>query len=105
MRNLAASDRSALIRLASSLPKGDENRRAILAGLNKVSSDLYEVAEKNGGEVRRNPTGSVTVFFRGKDSLMRAKEFQKSLPGNLSRGSMLTGPKKDGSSEVLVAFR
>lgn len=33
MKNLTASDRSALIRLAASLPVGDENRRAILAGL------------------------------------------------------------------------
>lgn len=34
-RTLTASDRSSLIRLASSLPKGDEMRRAILAGLSK----------------------------------------------------------------------
>ena len=33
MKNLTASDRSSLIRLAASLPVGDENRRAILAGL------------------------------------------------------------------------
>ena len=32
---LTARDRSALIRLASVLPKGDENRRAILAGLGR----------------------------------------------------------------------
>ena len=34
MRNLTASGRSALIRLASSLPAGSPERRAILAGLN-----------------------------------------------------------------------
>jgi len=33
MKTLITSDRAALIRLAASLPKGDENRRAILAGL------------------------------------------------------------------------
>jgi hypothetical protein len=33
MRNLTASDRSALIKLASSLPKGSSERKAILAGL------------------------------------------------------------------------
>jgi len=38
MKNLTASDRKSLIRLASSLPKGDKGRRAILAGLNKVSA-------------------------------------------------------------------
>jgi hypothetical protein len=32
-RTLTSSDRSALIRLASTLPTGDETRRAILAGL------------------------------------------------------------------------
>ena len=31
--NLTATDRSALIRLASNLPKGSEERRTILAGL------------------------------------------------------------------------
>jgi len=39
MKTLTASDRKNLIRLASSLPKGDKQRRAILAGL-KVSRDL-----------------------------------------------------------------
>jgi hypothetical protein len=33
-RNITASDRSALIRLASTLPVGSEERKAILAGLN-----------------------------------------------------------------------
>lgn len=52
MRKLTASDRSALIRLASSLPKGSEERRAILAGLVKGHPELgipdsYEV--KGGG--------------------------------------------------------
>ena len=35
MHRLTASDRSALIRLAASLPKGSNERRAILAGLSK----------------------------------------------------------------------
>jgi len=37
MKNFTASDRKSLIRLASSLPKGDKSRRAILAGLSKVA--------------------------------------------------------------------
>jgi len=37
MNKISKQDRIALIRLASSLPKGDENRRAILAGLKKAS--------------------------------------------------------------------
>ncbi len=39
-RNLTASDRSSLIRLASSLPAGSAERKAILAGLTKTSSLL-----------------------------------------------------------------
>ncbi len=38
MKTLTASDRSALIRLASTLPRGTAERKAILAGLRKVSS-------------------------------------------------------------------
>lgn len=38
MRNLTASDRSALIRIASSLPSGSPERKAILAGIKKNSS-------------------------------------------------------------------
>jgi hypothetical protein len=42
MKSITASDRKSLIRLAASLPKGDENRRAILAGLrNKTSAQGY----------------------------------------------------------------
>ena len=41
-RILTASDRSALIRLAFSLPKGSEERRAILAGLSKTALEGYE---------------------------------------------------------------
>ncbi len=36
-RSLSASDRSSLIRLASTLPAGSPERKAILAGLSKVS--------------------------------------------------------------------
>jgi hypothetical protein len=36
MKSITASDRSNLIKLASSLPKGDTTRRAILAGLAKT---------------------------------------------------------------------
>ena len=39
MKLITASDRKSLIRLASSLPKGDKSRRAILAGLKKTATD------------------------------------------------------------------
>jgi hypothetical protein len=39
-RTITAADRSALIRLANSLPAGSEERKAILAGLKKSAGDL-----------------------------------------------------------------
>ena len=49
-RTLTAADRSALIRLASTLPAGSEERRAILAGMQRVAwgdpvKDLKEGAD------------------------------------------------------------
>jgi len=41
----AAADRSRLIRLASTLPAGSEERRAILAGLSKSAADVDPKAE------------------------------------------------------------
>ena len=38
MKSLTAADRKNLIRLASSLPKGDKSRRAILAGLKSITA-------------------------------------------------------------------
>ena len=45
MKTLQASDRRSLIRLASSLPKGSENRRAILAGLKKARIEAGDPTE------------------------------------------------------------
>ena len=61
-RNLTASDRKSLIRLASSLPKGSEERRAILAGLAKLSPEdaewfkghLRDLAKRVGGRVLKD---------------------------------------------------
>ena len=64
--NITASDRATLVRLASSLPKGDESRRAILAGLkrtaevdtkvlkghlDKISTLVYEALDTDSREV------------------------------------------------------
>ena len=45
-RTLTAADRSALIRLASTMPVGSEERRAILAGLSKKSALSMQKAER-----------------------------------------------------------
>ena len=41
-RTLTAADRSRLIRLASTMEKGSEERKAILAGLSKSAATRYE---------------------------------------------------------------
>jgi len=52
-RTLTAADRSALIRLASTLPAGSDERRAILAGLKKsanpkaVANDVFKALQKS----------------------------------------------------------
>ena len=43
-RNLTASDRSALIKLASTLPAGSPERKAILSGLKKATVSRAEEA-------------------------------------------------------------
>ena len=47
-RTLTAADRSALIRLASSMGKGSEGRRAILKGLSKMlhPGEVLHVTER-----------------------------------------------------------
>ena len=38
--NITAADRSALLRLASTLPKGDETRRAILSAVKRAAPSV-----------------------------------------------------------------
>lgn len=68
MKNLTASDRKSLIRLASSLPQGDKGRRAILAGLNKVA--IYKLVPSD----QPTPSGWVRGVFGGfHPKLVRSK--------------------------------
>lgn len=46
-RTLTASDRTSLIKLASTLPKGSEERRAILAGLEGTKIAMGYLSEKD----------------------------------------------------------
>ena len=47
MNKLSSQDRSALIRLASTLPVGSTERKAILAGLSKTSSGEFNIPGKH----------------------------------------------------------
>ena len=64
-KTLTATDRSALIRLASTLPAGTQERRAILAGLSKIASDVYRVESALFGK------GLASGFLNGMLSLSR----------------------------------
>jgi hypothetical protein len=51
--DITASDRSTLIRVASSLPKGSEERRAILAGLRQAEEKWIQDAVKRPGALSK----------------------------------------------------
>ena len=53
-RTLTAADRSALIRLASTLPAGSEERKAILAGLGKEASSAWSIARTDAEVFERS---------------------------------------------------
>lgn len=57
MKSITASDRTALIKLASGLPKGDANRRAILAAVKpNLSKDaLFAKTVKEETRLKTNP--------------------------------------------------
>ena len=54
MNKISSQDRSALIRLASTLPEGDETRRAILAGLTKLAAPYKHDSTTSDGKRCRN---------------------------------------------------
>ena len=58
-RNLTASDRSALIRLASTMPAGSPERKAILAGLTKKKAARSGAGAAFSDVVTRNLRSSV----------------------------------------------
>ena len=63
-RSLTASDRSALIKLASSLPKGSPERRTILAGLVKTSFSSGKMVRLLEPTVLRYYNGALGPAFR-----------------------------------------
>ena len=54
MKTLTASDRSSLIKLASALPAGDENRRAILSGLKESAGPPWNKNTKKKKKNKKN---------------------------------------------------
>ena len=84
MTKISSSDRSALTRLASSLPAGDENRKAILASLAKTSAgasprfmreveDLILAADEDD-------LGHIEKFIAIRRNQLRSGEFRQTQP-------------------------
>jgi hypothetical protein len=90
-RTLTASDRSALIRLASSLPKGNPTRRGILAGLKRVAEE--EDAKPKGGGKKK--PGSMLKKFLAEVGDQKA---QNPDTGNQVKVKTLAGKPKDSKA-------
>ena len=94
-KNLTASDRKSLIRLASTLPKGSKERRAILAGLNKVASEFVEF--ENAGDMSlkefedffkglaKNFAGGEKVSKQQRKTMIEMETYNGTLSGNFDR--------------------
>ena len=101
-RNLSASDRSSLIRLASRLPAGSPQRKAILAGLSKtaaVKGDLY--FEGGDGEKRTLWKKGVTPDQAKKMISDWEKKFEVWEAGGMK--GKPPGPMVEGGTPVFVA--
>ena len=73
MNKLSSDDRASLLRLASSLPVGDESRRAILSGLQREAAGSWEpVPGGHGGERQEKPGGGYRYRYPSKEHAEKA---------------------------------
>ena len=109
-KTLTASDRKSLIRLASSLPAGSEERRTILSGIKKkaMTAEDDRGNEYTVEELERNAKGTIKEL---ESLLKQSKDFLKKLQsGRLSTGdtfldftiAMDEGYDRTGPSEIYV---
>ena len=97
MKTLTASDRESLIKLASSLPQGDETRKAILAGLrisafNPTVGMLSDIAS----ELNKLGHREAAQLTRYTDHYRKALDYRNELEKNLSEN------KKDLSTYLAI---
>ncbi len=85
-RTLTASDRSALIRLASTLPAGSAERRAILAGLSKVSFKEGQSVRVDMSHKALSSTAYNDLDPVGGDAVVATKDEIRSLGAKKQRG-------------------
>jgi len=113
MRKLASSDRSALIRLASTMPVGDETRRAILAGLTQtdVFKDYFDEVWDGGKKKVSNPNSktrdkypevSVSTAMKDKKSSTYKQVMDGFKKWNEERKGVNKELKKDTASKAIA---
>ncbi len=108
MKNLTASDRSSLIKLASTLPRGDETRKAILAGLSKTSAvQLVDTLvgrwiTKNYAQLgRNNQIGKLNVLIiRQRVTAYIGQEMGQPNIGSISAAPTAKGWKVNSSGGI-----
>ena len=88
VNKLSFQDRASLIKLASSLPAGDETRKAILAGLSKTSAVKAVEPYKSGEGVPYNRTMKKDVLkVKNERELRQLSDFLDKLYSRSGNGS------------------
>jgi hypothetical protein len=79
-RNLTAADRKSLIRLASTLPAGSDERKAILNGLAKTSrKDARKAVREAFAELKKTRMAYIDMIqARTEDLIVQAVEAERS---------------------------
>jgi hypothetical protein len=90
MKKISSEDRATLIRLASSLPKGSPEKKAILAGLEKVSARTVPFKV---GELRYSP-GQLDIVAPHEDMFLYISVSPEDLQGLLEGRSVYSPSAK-----------
>ena len=92
-------DRKALIRLASSLPKGSEERKAILTGLQKQGADPFAEVMKDAVRLFGNRVtldeemdGNIVIVVDEREAERKYRQWSKIWPkGEMVEDGIATG--------------
>ena len=79
-RSFTASDRSSLLRLASMMPKGSEERKTLLAGLRRVATTKWETNKREFSEGPWDP--ELSKYVGSGDAHWSTNRYLKDLQNN-----------------------
>lgn len=103
-RTLTASDRQALIKLASSLPKGDPTRRAVLAGLVNKTATSGVFSIRAGQIAERQLRRDIPEFAAGNVLLKLSPGKRPYLLLSGSTNSIPVGPDSEEYEQEQISF-